>query len=250
MSGHSKWATTKHKKAIVDAKRGKVFTKVIKELTIAAKIGGGDPDANPRLRMAMSKAKECNMPQNNIKKAIQKGTGEIPGVSYEEITYEGYGPGGVALMITATTDNKNRTVAEIRYILSKNNGSMGESGSVSWIFTQKGYFSVSTSAVDEEKLMDLVLEAGAEDFTNEESIFEIYSPPAAFEDVKEAIESNNIPIEVAEISMIPSNYVSLQDKEAIQMLKLMDQLEDNEDVQDVYANFDIAENIIEEFHNN
>jgi len=247
MSGHSKWATTKHKKAAVDAKRGKIFTKITKELTVAAKLGGGDPDGNPRLRTAVEKAKEANMPQDNLKRAIQKGTGELPGVSYDEINYEGYGPGGVALLINCLTDNKNRSVAEVRYILSKNNGSMGEAGCVSWMFNQKGYIVVDKSKAGEDELMTVALEAGAEDMKSdpEEPNYEIFTRASDFENVKKALESKGIKTEVAEITMVPQTYVMLAGKEAEQMVRLMDALEDNDDVQDVYANFDIPDEVME-----
>jgi YebC/PmpR family DNA-binding regulatory protein len=247
MSGHSKWATTKHKKAAIDSKRGKVFTKITKELTVAAKLGGGDPDGNPRLRTAIEKAKEANMPQDNMKRAIQKGTGELPGVTYEEITYEGYGPGGVALMIECLTDNKNRTVADVRYILSKGNGSMGETGCVSWMFHQNGYIVVEKSRAGEDELMGIALDAGAQDMKSdpEEPNYEIVTSPQDFENVKKAIEAKGIKPEVAEITMIPQTYVKLVGKEAEQMVRLMDALEDCDDTQNVYANFDIPDEVME-----
>jgi len=247
MSGHSKWATTKHKKAAADAKRGKVFTKITKELTIAAKIGGGDPDANPRLRTAIAKAKEANMPADNMKRAIQKGTGELPGVTYEEVTYEGYGPGGVAVMIECLTDNKNRTVADIRHILSKQNGSLGENGCVSWMFDQKGYIVVEKTAADEETLMDVALEAGAEDIVSdpEEPNYEVMTAPQDFEAVRSALEEKGIPMAAAEVTMIPQTYVKLEGKDAEQMMRLMDALDDCDDTQNVYANFDIPDEVME-----
>ncbi len=247
MSGHSKWATTKHKKAAADAKRGKVFTRITKELTIAAKLGGGDADGNPRLRTAMLKAKEANMPQDNIKRAIQKGTGELPGVSYEEVTYEGYGPGGVAVMVECLTDNKNRTVADIRHILGKGGGSLGENGCVSWMFDQKGYIVVDKKAVSEDELMDLALNAGAEDMTSdpEEPNYEIFTAPGDFEAVRSALEEKGIKMEAAEVTMIPQSYVKLEGKEASQMLRLMDMLEDCDDTQNVYANFDVPDEVME-----
>jgi YebC/PmpR family DNA-binding regulatory protein len=244
MSGHSKWATTKHKKAATDAKRGKVFTKIGKEVTVAAKLGGGDPDGNPRLRTAVAKAKSVSMPAENIKRAIQKGTGELPGVSYEEITYEGYGPGGVAVIVEAMTDNRNRTVSEIRNIFSKAGGNMGEAGCVSWMFHKKGYLVVNTAKADEEKLMALALDAGAEDMQAEDESFVITTPPNDFEKVKKALDDAGVPSEVAEITMVPQTYVKLEGKEAQQMLRLVETLEDNDDVQNVYANFDIAEEIM------
>jgi YebC/PmpR family DNA-binding regulatory protein len=246
MSGHSKWATTKHKKAAADAKRGKVFTKITKELTVAAKLGGGDPDGNPRLRTAIDKAKETNMPQDNIKRAIQKGTGELPGVTYEEITYEGYGPGGVALLIECLTDNKNRSVSEVRHILSKNNGSMGENGCVSWMFHKKGYIVVDKKNAGEDELMSLALDAGAEDMKSdpEEPNYEIVTAPQDFPAVKKALDDKKIKYEVAELTMIPQTYVKLEGKEAEQMIRLMDALEDCDDTQNVYANFDVPEEVM------
>jgi len=248
MSGHSKWATTKHKKAAADAKRGKVFTKITKELTIAAKLGGGDPDSNPRLRTAMAKAKESNMPADNMKRAIQKGTGELPGVSYEEVTYEGYGPGGVAVMIECLTDNKNRTVADVRHILSKHNGSLGENGCVSWMFDQKGYIVIEKTAADEETLMDVALEAGAEDIKSdpEEPNFEVITAPQDFETVRSALEAKGIEMAAAEVTMLPQTFVKLEGKDASQMMKLMDALDDCDDTQNVYANFDIPDDVMEE----
>lgn len=244
MSGHSKWATTKHKKAAIDAKRGKIFTKITKEITVAARLGGGDPDGNPRLRTAVAKAKGVSMPAENIKRAIQKGTGELPGVSYEEITYEGYGPGGVAVIVEVMTDNRNRTVSEIRNIFSKANGNMGEAGCVSWMFNKKGYCVVSKATADEDKLMTLALDAGAEDMQTEDDNFVITTPPNDFEKVKKALEDAGIVLDVAEITAIPQTYVKLDGKEAQQMLRLMETLEDNDDVQNVYANFDIPEEIM------
>jgi len=247
MSGHSKWATTKHKKAAADSKRGKVFTKITKELTVAAKLGGGDPDGNPRLRTAIEKAKEANMPQDNMKRAIQKGTGELPGVSYDEITYEGYGPGGVALLIECLTDNKNRSVSEVRFILSKNNGAMGEAGCVSWMFTQKGYIVIEKEGVDEDTLMGVALDAGAEDFVSEpdDTIFEIITAPNDLEAVKAAVIAKGFKPEMAEVTKIPQTYVTLVGKEAEQMVRLMDALEDNDDTQNIYANFDIPDEVME-----
>lgn len=244
MSGHSKWATTKHKKAAVDAKRGKIFTKIAKEITVAAKLGGGDPDGNPRLRTAVVKAKAVSMPADNIKRAIQKGTGELPGVAYEEITFEGYGPGGVAIMIETMTDNRNRTVSEIRHILGKMGGNLGESGCVSWMFNQKGYMVVNRAKSDEEKLMALALDAGAEDMQTEEDNFVVTTAPHDFETVKKALEDSGIALDAAEITMIPQTYVKLEGGEAAKMLRLMDAIEDNDDVQNVYANFDISEEIM------
>jgi YebC/PmpR family DNA-binding regulatory protein len=245
MSGHSKWATTKHKKFAIDAKRGKIFTKIIKEITVAARMGGGDPEGNPRLRTAVAKAKESNMPADNIKKAIQKGTGELPGVSYEEITYEGYGPGGVALLIHAMTDNKNRTVAEIRYILGKQGGTLGESGCVAWMFQKKGYIVVEAGTIQEDALLTLALEAGAEDLRRDGTNFEVITAPADLETVRKALEGEGIPMAVSEISMLAQNYVELDGKSAEQMMRLMEALEDHEDVQSVHANFNVPDEVLE-----
>ncbi len=244
MSGHSKWATTKRKKAVIDAKRGKIFTKITKEIAVAAKIGGGDPDGNARLRTAILKAKEANMPADNIKKAVMKGTGELPGVSYEETTYEGYGPNGVAILIEIMTDNKNRTVAEIRKTFTRHGGNMGEAGCVSWMFHKKGYIVVERSKADEDRLMSLALDAGAEDMKSDNNNFEIVTVTKDFEKVKDVLKQNNIEMSVSEITMVPQSYIKLDGKEAEQMLKLMEELEDHDDVQNVYANFDIPEEIM------
>jgi len=241
MSGHSKWSKVKHIKAVVDAKRGKVFTKIIKEITVAARTGGGDPGGNPRLRAAVQAAKAANMPADNVKRAIQKGTGELPGVSYEEINYEGYGPGGVAVLVEALTDNKNRTVSEMRHIFSRNNGNMSEAGSVSWMFHKKGSIVVEKSAIDEEKLMEIALEAGADDIQEDSGNFEILTTPGNFEAVTEALSKNNIPTISADLAMVPQTWIKLTGKEAQQVLKLVEALEDHDDVQHVWANFDIAE---------
>jgi len=241
MSGHSKWHSIKHKKGALDAKRGKLFTKFIKEITVAARSGGGDPDANARLRKAISDAKAGNMPNDTIDRAIRRGTGEEDGVNYEEITYEGYGPGGVALLIQSMTDNRNRTVAEIRHIFSKNGGNLGESGSVGWMFEKKGYIVVNKSAKPEEELFDIVIEAGADDLRDDEDNFEIITSPDSFESVSTALKSAGIETQVAEIEMVPQNYIKLEGGDARQMLKLMEALEDHDDVQKVSANFDISE---------
>jgi YebC/PmpR family DNA-binding regulatory protein len=241
MSGHSKWHSIKHKKGALDAKRGKLFTKFIKEITVAARTGGGDPDANARLRKAISDAKAGNMPNDTIDRAIRRGTGEEDGVNYEEITYEGYGPGGVALLIQSMTDNRNRTVAEIRHIFSKNGGNLGESGSVGWLFEKKGYIVVNKSAKPEEELFDIVIEAGADDLRDDEDNFEIITSPDNFESVSTALKSAGIETQVAEIEMVPQNYIKLEGGDARQMLKLMEALEDHDDVQKVSANFDISE---------
>jgi len=250
VAGHSKWAQIKHKKAHTDAKRGKVFTKIVKEIATAAKLGGGDPDGNPRLRTAIDNAKEVNMPHDNIKKAIMKGTGELPGVSYEEYLYEGYGPAGVAVMVEVMTDNKNRTVPEIRHIMAKNGGSLGESGCVSWIFEKKGYILVSKAKTSEDMVMTVALDAGAEDMRNdpEEENFEIITAPEDFAAVKGAVEKAGLPVESAEVTMLPKTYVVLDEKTAEQMVRLIDALEDNDDVQNVYANFDIPDNVAEKIN--
>ena len=244
MSGHSKWATTKHKKAATDAKRSNMFTKLAKEITVAAKLGGGDPNGNPRLRTAIAKAKGVSLPAENIKRAIQKGTGELRGVAYEEIIYEGYGPGGVAVICEVMTDNRNRTVSEIRNIFSKAGGNMGDAGCVSWMFHKKGYFVVNRAKVGEDKLMTLALDAGAEDLQTEDDNFVITTPPNDFEKVRKALEDAGVVPDVAEVTMVPQTYVKLDGKEAQQMLRLVDTLEDNDDVQNVYANFDIPDEIM------
>jgi YebC/PmpR family DNA-binding regulatory protein len=241
MSGHSKWHSIKHKKAAADSKRGRLFTRLIKEMTVAARSGGGDVESNPRLRLAVSNAKAANMPAENIKRAIMRGTGELPGVSYEDVQYEGYGPGGVALFLHVLTDNRNRTVAEVRHILSKNGGNLGESGCVGWMFERRGYFVVEKSAVDENQLLDIALGAGADDMQDDADNFEIFSSPENFDKVKAALEAAGIPLAVSEVSMVPQNYVKLEGKNAQTMLKLMEALEEHEDVQNVWANFDIDE---------
>lgn len=245
MSGHSKWATTKRKKAAIDAKRGKAFTKISKEITVAAKIGGGDPDGNPRLRLAIIKAKEVNMPADNVKKAIQRGTGELPGMSYEEATYEGYGPGGVAVLMDVLTDNRNRTVADIRHIFGKCGGNMGEAGCVSWMFEKKGYIVVDKARADEDRLMALALDAGAEDFRSDESSYEVITSPSDFDTVKKTLADAKVEMDSAEVTMVPQSYVALEGKEAEQMVRLMETLEDHDDVQNVYANFDIPDEVMD-----
>ncbi|MEE4354883.1 MAG: YebC/PmpR family DNA-binding transcriptional regulator [Desulfococcaceae bacterium] len=244
MSGHSKWSTIRHKKGAADAKRGKVFTKLIKEITIAARIGGGDPAANPRLRTAIAAAKNENMPKDNMDRAIKKGTGELEGVSYEENTYEGYGPGGAAVLVESLTDNKNRAVAEIRHIFSKRGGNLGENGCVAWMFDKKGYLNVEKNAADEEHLMEVALEAGAEDVREDGGSFEIITEPDDFESVRDALEKAEIPYTEAEVTMLPQNIVSLTGKEAEQMMKLMEALEDCDDVQKVYTNADIPDDMV------
>ncbi len=245
MSGHSKWHTIKHKKGAADAKRGKAFTRLIKEMTVAAKIGGGDIDSNPRLRTVVAEAKANNMPRENIERAIRRGTGEEPGVSYEEIQYEGYGPGGAALIIKTLTDNKNRTVGELRHMLAKYNGNLGAENSVAWMFSRKGYIVVEKAKADEEKLLSAVLDAGADDMLDDDENWEVLSDPAAYETVLAAVKGLGIEPLKAEVSMVPQNYVKLQGKEASQMIKLMDALDDHDDVQNVWSNFDIEEKEIE-----
>ncbi len=244
MSGHSKWSSIKHKKAATDAKRGKIFTKLIKEITVAARMGGGDPDTNPRLRTAILAAKSENMPKDNIERAIKKGTGELEGVNYEESIYEGYGPGGAAVLVESLTDNKNRTVADIRNIFGKHGGSLGENGCVAWMFEKKGYIAIESKAVDEEALMETALEAGADDIREDDSNFEVITAPEDFSAVKEAIDGASIPYIVAEITMLPQSTTNLSGKEAEQMVRLMDMLEDNDDIQKVYTNADIPEEIV------
>jgi YebC/PmpR family DNA-binding regulatory protein len=244
MSGHNKWSTIKHKKGAADAKRGKIFTKIIKELTVAAKMGGGDPDANPRLRTAIDKAKSENMPKDNIERAIKKGSGGLEGVNYEETTYEGYGPGGVAVLVEVMTDNRNRTVSDVRSIFSKCNGNMGEAGCVAWLFDKKGLI-VYAKGTDFDTLFEAALEAGADDVTDEEGQIEVVTDPSAFIEVREALEKAGFKHESAEVTMIPQTMVKLDGKQAESMLKLMDRLEDNDDVQNVYANFDISDEEME-----
>ncbi len=241
MSGHSKWATIKHKKGATDAKRGKIFTRLIKEITIASKFGGGDADGNPRLRTAIAAAKAENMPADNIKRAIQRGTGELEGVSYDEITYEGYGPGGVAVIVDVLTDNKNRAVSEIRHAFSKNGGNLGAEGAVSWMFTKKGVIVVAKSAASEEKLTEIVLDAGAEDLSDEGDTWEVLCAPADYEAVTNALKAAKITPEHAEVTMISSTYTKLEGAPANQMMRLLETLEDLDDAQNVYSNFDMDE---------
>ena len=245
MSGHSKWHTIKHKKGAADAKRGKIFTRLIKELTVAARAGGGDPDMNPRLRTIVAEAKANNMPRENIERAIRRGTGEEPGVSYEEIMYEGYGPGGVAMLVQTLTDNKNRTVGEIRFIFNKYNGNLAAENSVAWMFSRKGQVIVEKEKADEEKLLNAALEAGADDVSDDGGVWEVISAPESFEKVRDAVKALGIEPASAEIAMIPQNYVKLQGKEAQAMLKLFEAIDDQDDVQHVWANFDIEEKEIE-----
>jgi len=246
MSGHSKWAGIKHKKAIVDAKRGKIFSKLIREITVAARTGGGDPSINARLRQAIERAKEANMPADNIKRAVQKGTGEIPGVSYEEIIYEGYGPSGVAILLNILTDNKNRTTSEVRHLFERNGGHLGGAGSVAWIFEKKGFITVDSNKCSEDELMEVALEAGAEDLRREGDTFEIIASLADFEKVKKAVKEKGIEYNLAEVTMIPKSVKKLDTQVGKQLLRLIDALEEHDDVQHVYANFDIPDEVIEE----
>jgi YebC/PmpR family DNA-binding regulatory protein len=239
MSGHSKWATIKHKKGALDAKRGKIFTRLIREITISAKSGGGDPDGNPRLRTAILAAKAENMPAENIKRAIQRGTGELEGVNYEEITFEGYGPGGVAIIVDVLTDNRNRTVSEIRHAFSKNGGNLGESGSVRFMFSKKGIIAIEKSAATEEQLMDIVLEHGGEDLRDEGDSWEIITDPGSFEAVRAAVKTAGIPTTMSEVTMLASTYTKLEAPQANQMIRLLEALEDFDDTQNVYSNFDM-----------
>ena len=245
MSGHSKWASIKHKKGAADAKRGKLFTRIIKELTVAARDAGGDPDTNPRLRTVIADAKSANMPADNIKRAIRRGTGEEPGVSYEEVTYEAYGPGGAALLIECMTDNTNRAVGAIRHLLSKHNGNLGTTNSVAWMFEKHGYIVVEKSGVDEEKLMTAAIEAGADDFKDEGDNWEIISTPEMFESIRAAVIATGVQPMSAQIAMLPQNLVKLEGKQAQQMIKLMDVLEDQDDVQNLWSNCDVDAKEIE-----
>ena len=245
MSGHSKWHSIKHKKGAADAKRGKLFTNLIKEITVAARAGGGDVDANARLRKAVSDSKAANMPNDTIDRAIKRGTGELEGVNYDEITYEGYGPGGVALLVESMTDNRNRTVAELRHMFSKNGGNLGEAGSVAWMFDKKGYIVIDKGAKSEDELLEIVLEAGADDMQDQGEVFEIYTSPDVFETVSDAIKKAGIEPQVSEISLIPQTSVRLEGADAKQMLKLYEAIDDHDDVQKVYANFDIDESEFE-----
>lgn len=245
MSGHSKWSSIKHKKGAADKKRGQIFTKLIKEITVAARMGGGDIDANPRLRHAVDKAKAANMPKDNLERAIKKGTGELEGVDYEEIVYEGYGPGGVAVLVECLTDNRNRTIAEVRHAFNKAGGNVGTDGCVAWMFDKKGLISVSKEDSDEETLMDVALDAGAEDIKEESDVFEIITDPSDFDAVKEAIDAANITTQEAEITMIPQNMTAVEGKEAEQVVKFMELLDDCDDVQKFYTNADIPDEVFE-----
>ena len=246
MSGHSKWSTIKHKKGAADAKRGKIFTRILKEMTVAARLGGGDPNGNPRLRAAVAEAKANNMPKDNIERAIKRGTGELEGATYEEITYEGYGPGGVAIIVEALTDNTNRTTPEIRHLFEKNGGNLGTPGSVKFQFEKKGYFAIERKMVDEDKLMEIALEAGADDLQTEDpDAYEIYTTPENFEAVRQALESNKIATAEAKLGMIPANYVSVDEAKSKQIMRLLESLDDHDDVQNVWSNFDIPAEMME-----
>jgi YebC/PmpR family DNA-binding regulatory protein len=246
MSGHSKWSTIKHKKAATDARRGKMFSKILKEITVAARMGGGDPKGNPRLRTALLEAKSNSVPGDNIDRAIKKGTGELESVVYEEITYEGYGPGGVAVLVEAATDNRNRTTAEIRHAFARNGGNLGESGCVAWMFNRRGYFAIDRGAMDEEKFMDLALELGADDVAIEEDVYEIYTAMESFVSVQEELERRGIPLAAGELAMVPQTTIDVPRDKVSQVLRLVEALEDQDDAQKVWANLDIDENVLEE----
>ena len=248
MSGHSKWSTIKRKKGVADAKRGKIFTTIIKEITVAARSGGGDESANPHLRQAIAKAKSANMPADNIKRAIKKGTGELPGVNYEEASYEGYGPAGVAIMMEILTDNKKRTVAEIRHLMTKYGGNLGENGSVAWMFDKKGQIVIDKNGYDEETMFEIVLECGAEDFETEDNEFIIVTDPANLMDVRESLEAKNVVVKSSEIELIPKNLQKVEGNDVEKVINLMEALEENEDIKNVYANFDIDEELLDIDH--
>jgi YebC/PmpR family DNA-binding regulatory protein len=245
MSGHSKWSSIKHKKGATDAKRGKIFTKLIKEITVAARLGGSDPDGNPRLRAAIAAAKAENMPKENIERGIKKGTGELEGVSYEEANYEGYGPGGVAVLVDCLTDNKNRTVADVKHLFERHGGNLGEPGCVAWMFEKKGLIVFEKEKIDEEQLLDLALEAGAEDVNDQETEFEVIVSLSDFEAVKKAVDEAELPYTFSEVTMIPKNTVEVEGKKAQQILNLMQALEDHDDISHVYANFDMSDEVME-----
>jgi len=247
MSGHSKWAGIKHRKGAVDAQRGKIFSKLTREITVAARFGGGNPETNNRLRMVLEKAKGHNMPSDNIKRAIQRGIGELPGMTVEEVTYEGYGSNGVAILIEAMTDNKNRTTAEIRKIFSRGGGSLGESGCVSWMFSKKGCISIDKNEIGEDELLEIITEAGAQDLKLEDDVYEIITEPQDFEEVKNTLLKKNIKIKFSEISMVPQNYIKIDSNGARSVLKLIETLEEDDDVQEVYSNLDIPDEIMQEF---
>ncbi len=245
MSGHSKWSSIKHKKGAADARRGKIFTKLIKEITVAARLGGGDPEGNPRLRAAIAAAKAENMPKENIERGIKKGTGELEGTSYEEANYEGYGPGGVAVLVDCLTDNKNRTVADVKHLFERHGGNLGEPGCVAWMFQKKGLIVFEKHKVDEEQLLNLALEAGAEDVKEQETEFEVIMDPADFEAIKSAVDEAGLPYTFSEVTMVPKNTVDVEGKKAQQLLNLMQALEDHDDISHVYANFDISDKVME-----
>jgi YebC/PmpR family DNA-binding regulatory protein len=244
MSGHSKWASIKHKKAAVDAKRGKIFTKIIKEISVAARLGGGDPSGNPRLRLAMDKAKLVNMPKDNIERAVKKGTGELEGTSFEEFYFEGYGTGGVAVLVEIMTDNRNRTVGEIRHLFSKHHGKPGEAGSVAWMFEKRGLILIDKESIEEDRLMELALESGAEDIREEDEAWEVHTQTSDFEQIRGVLESQEVTLLSAEVTMVPKNTLRIEGKEAEQMLRLMEVLEEHDDVQNAYANFDIPDDMM------
>ena len=244
MSGHSKWSSIKHKKAMVDARRGKMFTKLIRELVSAARAAGGDPNTNPRLRTAVASAKGANMPADTIQRAIQKGTGDTAGETYEEVTYEGYGAGGVAVLVDTLTDNKNRTVAEVRHLFAKHGGSMGENGCVAWMFQRQGFLTLDASSIDEDALLEIVLEAGGDDVRTENDLYEILTAPEVFEDVRSSLEAQGLTPEVAEVTMLPQSTVTIEGKQAEQVIRLMEALDDQDDVRRAYANFDIPDEVM------
>lgn len=244
MAGHSKWAQIKRKKAVTDARRGQLWTKILKEVTVAARLGGGDPDGNPRLRTAVQEARSSNVPNDNIDRAIKRGTGELEGVSFEEVAYEGYGPGGVAILVEVVTDNRNRSVAEIRHLFSKSGGNLGESGCVAWMFDKKGFFAIDKKEMTEEEFMELALEIDADDISIEEEAYEIYSQPELFAAIREELERREVPLIAKEIAMLPQNQIKIEGDKAPQLLRLMESLEDQEDVQHVWANFDIDADVL------
>jgi YebC/PmpR family DNA-binding regulatory protein len=246
MSGHSKWSTIKHKKAVTDARRGKLFTRLLREITVSARLGGGDPKANPRLRAAVADARSSSVPNDTIDRAIKKGTGELEGESYEEVTYEGYGPGGVAVLVEGVTDNRNRTASEVRHLFARNGGSLGENGCVSWMFTRRGYFAIDRESMDEERFMDLALELGAQDVAIEEDRYEIYTSMEDFAAVQDELERREVPVAAKELAMIPQSTVEVPPDRAAQVIRLLEALEDQDDVQKVWANFDIDEKVLSE----
>lgn len=244
MAGHSKWSQIKRKKAVTDARRGQLWTKLLKEVTVAARLGGGDPDGNPRLRTAIQESKTSNVPSDNIDRAIKRGTGELEGVSYDEVSYEGYGPGGVAILIETLTDNRNRTVAEIRHLFSKSGGNLGENGCVAWMFDKRGLFAIDSTAMSEEAFMDLAVELDAEDISIEDEVFEIYSQPESFANFREELDKREVPLITKELAMLPQNLINVDADKVPQLLRLLEALEDQEDVQNVWANFDIDTEVL------